>query len=126
MEYLYYSFIILLIGLGLVTVVDVVGSVVSRLLNFSYGYFTVLSFIVYIGTGYLIAVKTNSALLTMIVVMLVGFYDATIGWTISQKLKANYGNSKELAEKYTVAHRIFLCNLFSILCGFLGYYLAGR
>ena len=95
MEHIYYSFIVLLIGLGLVTVIDVVGSVVSRLLNFSYGYFTVLSFIAYIGTGYLIAAKTNGALLTMIVVMLVGLYDATIGWIISQKLKANYGYSKE-------------------------------
>ena len=90
MNHLYYSFIILLAGVGFVTVVDAVGSIISRLLNFNYGYFTVLSFIVYITTAYLVTVKTNSALLTAIVVMLVGLYDAIVGWTISQKLKANY------------------------------------
>ncbi|MGZ8524516.1 MAG: hypothetical protein ACXWV1_08800 [Chitinophagaceae bacterium] len=126
MNHLYYSFIILLAGVGFVTVVDAVGSIISRLLNFNYGYFTVLSFIVYITTAYLVTVKTNSALLTAIVVMHVGLYDAIVGWTISQKLKANYGDSKELAEKLTVAHRIFAGNLFSIRCGILGYYLARR
>ncbi|MGZ8554162.1 MAG: hypothetical protein ACXWV8_12190 [Chitinophagaceae bacterium] len=126
MQHLYYSLIVLLIGLAAVTFIDVVGSIVSRLLNFNYGYFIVLSFIAYISTGYMIAVKTNSALLTMIVVMLVGLYDATAGWIIAQKLKANYKYTKEVFDNYTLAHRIFVCNLFSILCGFLGYYLAGR
>ena len=126
MQHLYYSFTILLIGAGLVTFVDVLGSIVSRRLNFRYGYFTLLSFIAYTTTGYLVAEETNSALLTLIVVMLIGFYDAIAGWTISQKLRANFGYSKEFMEKITIAHRIFASNLFSIICGFLGYYLAGR
>ncbi|MGZ8554327.1 MAG: hypothetical protein ACXWV8_13020 [Chitinophagaceae bacterium] len=79
MNHLYYSFIILFAGVGFVTVVDAVGSIISRQLNFNYGYFTVLSFIVYITTAYLVTVKTNSALLTAIVVMLVGLYDAIVG-----------------------------------------------
>ena len=67
-------------GLGIVTLIDVVGSIVSRQLNFKYGYFTVLSFIAYTTTAFLVTVKTNSALLAAIVVVLVGLYDAIVGW----------------------------------------------
>lgn len=82
MQHLFYSFILLLIGLGLVTIVDVIGSIVSRRLNFKYGYFGVLSLIAYTSIGFLIAAKTNSAFVTMIVVMLMGYYDAIVGWEI--------------------------------------------
>lgn len=58
--------------------------------------------------------------------MLIGFYDGTIGWIIAQKLKANYKYNKEIAEKITIAHTVFAANLFSILCGFVGYYLGTR
>lgn len=61
MQHLSYLFIMLLTGLGLVSFVDVVGSITSRKLNFNYSYFTVLSFIAYITITYLIAEKTNSA-----------------------------------------------------------------
>lgn len=114
----------LLIGLGLVSFVDIVGSIISRKLNFNYAYFTVLSFIAYVTIAYLVAEETNKALLTLVVTMLVGLYDGTVGWIIAQKLKANY--NKEIAEKFTIAHRVFTANLFSILCGFVGYYLGTR
>jgi len=126
MQHLFYSFILLLIGFGLVTIVDVVGSIVSRRLNFKYGYFGVLSLVAYTTIAFLIAAKTNSALLTMIVVMLIGLYDAIAGWEISQKLKAYHGYSKELLEKITIAHRIFVGNLYAIVSGCLGYFLASR
>lgn len=47
MQHLSYSFIMLLTGLGLVSFVDVVGSITSRKLNFNYSYFTVLWFIAF-------------------------------------------------------------------------------
>jgi len=124
MRYFYDSIVLLLFGLGLVTIVDVIGSIVSRRLKFKYGYFAILSIVVYTTIGFLMAEKTNSALLTMIVAMLMGLYDAIVGWEISQKLKANYGYSKELLDKVTIAHRIFVSNLYAIISGFLGYYFA--
>ena len=126
MSHFYYLFILFLIGLGLVTIVDVIGSIISRRLNFKYGYFGVLSLVAYTTIGFLVAANTGSALLTMTVVMLMGLYDAIVGWEISQKLKANHGYSKELMEKITIAHRILAGNLYAIVSGFLGYFLASR
>ena len=126
MQHLYYSLVMLLIGLGLVSFIDISGSVISRKLNFNYGYFSVLSFIAYVMIAYLIAKETNSAFLTLVVSMLIGFYDGTVGWIIAQKLKANYKYSKVIAEKITIAHSILVANLFSILCGFTGYFLGTR
>ena len=105
---------------------DVIGSIISRRLKFKYGYFALLSLVAYTTTGILVATNTGSAFLTMIVVMLMGLYDAIVGWEISQKLKANHGYSKELMEKITVAHRIFAANLYAIVSGILGYFLASR
>ncbi|HEX7904270.1 MAG TPA: hypothetical protein VF487_10350 [Chitinophagaceae bacterium] len=64
-------------------------------------------------------------LTTMIIVMLIGFYDGTVGWKISQKLQANYGQkSKELVSKVTIAHSIFTGVMFSIIYGWIGIFLA--
>src|SRR5688572_3237858 len=106
MQLIYDSIIGLVIGLGLVTVIDIVGSIVSRQLNIKYGYFSLWSLFAYTYTAFFVADRTNKALLTMIVVMLVGLYDALAGWIISQKLKANYGYSEDMLEKVTAAHRI--------------------
>lgn len=126
MQHLYYSLVMLLIGLGLVSLIDIIGSIISRKFNLNYSYFAVLSFIAYVTIAYLVAEETNKALLTLAVSMLIGFYDGTIGWLIAKKLKANYKYSKEIAEKITMAHTVLAANLFSILCGFVGYYLGTR
>jgi hypothetical protein len=123
MHQLLYSFLILLLGIGLVTIIDVSGSIISRRLNFNYGYFTILSFVAYVSVSYLVVSGTHKALLTMIVVMLVGLYDATVGFAIAQKLKANYNVSKEAMEKMTLTNRVSGVNIFAILCGIVGYYL---
>jgi hypothetical protein len=123
MHQLLYSFLVLLLGIGLVTIIDVSGSIISRRLNFNYGYFTILSFVAYVSVSYLVVSGTHKALLTMIVVMLVGLYDATVGFAIAQKLKANYDVSKEAMEKMTLTNRVSAVNIFAILCGIVGYYL---
>ncbi|HKO81550.1 MAG TPA: hypothetical protein VJU78_14195 [Chitinophagaceae bacterium] len=126
MQHLYYSLIMLFTGLGLISFVDIVGPIISRKLNFNYGYFTILSFIAYVAIAYLIAKETNRALLTWVVSILIGFYDGTVGWLIAQKLKAKYKYSKNAAEKITIAHTVLAATLFSTLCGFIGYYLGTR
>ena len=118
MQHLYYSLIMLFTGLGLISFVDIVGPIISRKLNFNYGYFTILSFIAYVTIAYLIAKETNRALLTWVVLILIGFYDGIVGWLIAQKLKAKYKYSKDVAEKITIAHTVLPATLFSILCGF--------
>ena len=116
----------LLTGIGLVTIIDTVGSIVSRKLNFSYGYFTLLSIFAYTYSAYLIAEKTSYWTITMFSVILIGIYDATVGWEISQKLRANYGQYKEYAVKLTVSQRVSAGIFLSIICGALGIYLADK
>jgi hypothetical protein len=113
-----------LAGIAAVTIFDCIGSILSRRLNFSYGYFTILSLIVYTYIAYLMSEKTNSWLATMLVVVLIGFYDGTVGWIISNTLRANYGKAKEKAKKMTFAHTIPVAILFAMVCGWIGFNLA--
>lgn len=126
MPFLNNYIICLFIGVGLVIVIDSICSIASRKLNFNYGYFGVLSFFAYTFTAYLVAEKTGYWTATLISVMLVGLFDATIGWKISQKLKANYGKYKEQTLKLTLAHRLLYTIFFSTICAGVGIYLANR
>ncbi len=126
MQHLSFVLIVILLGVGLTTVVDVIGSLISRLLNINYGYFALLSFVVYVTIAYLVAKETNRALLTMTIVWMIAFYDATVGWMISQRLKANYKVSQEVLDKMTLNFRLAAAILFAILCGLVGYFLGMR
>lgn len=126
MEHLGTSLIFILAGIIIVTILDVIGSILSRRLNFSYGYFTILSVIVYTYIAYLMSEEENSWLATMLVVLIIGFYDGTGGWIISQTLRANYGKAKEFAEKMTLKHTIPVAMIFAMVCGWIGIYLASR
>jgi len=70
------------LGCAAVTVIDTVGSVVSRAAAISYAYFGVLSLVAYVGLGFLVR-KSESLLLPATLGMSVAVYDATIGWSIS-------------------------------------------
>ncbi len=120
------SLIFILAGIAAVTILDSIGLILSRRLNFSYGYFSILSVIVYTYIAYLMSEKANSWLATLLVVVLIGFYDGTIGWVISNTLRANYGKAKEMAEKMTFAHTIPVAIIFAIVCGWIGFNLADR
>ncbi len=126
MEHIDTSLILILAGIAVVTILDITGSILSRRLNFSYGHFTILSVTVYTYIAYFMTEKTNSWLATMIVVLVIGFYEGTVGWIISQTLRANYGRAKEIAEKMTFAHTIPVAMIFAMVCGWIGIYLAGR
>ncbi len=120
------SLIFILAGFSLITIIDAGGSIISRQLNFNYGYFTILSILVYTSIAYFMFEKTNNSLATINVSLLMGFYDGSVGWIISKKLKANYGRRKELAEKMTIAHTILAAIIFSLACGCIGIYLASQ
>lgn len=120
MEYLNNPFVSVIIGIVLVTINDVVGSITSRKFNFSYGYFAIASFFIYTFIGYLVMDQTNYMTITMLSVMLVGVYDGIVGWEISRKLNANYRQPEELIAKMTLKKRISGVILISIVCGWIG------
>lgn len=91
-------FWIFLFGVIAVTILDGLGSIASRKLNFSYGYFAVVSFFVYGSIGYAgAAIIDTMAGVTL--TGLVALYDAVIGFRICMALDANWGELEEMVEE---------------------------
>ncbi len=121
----HYTFLLPVILLGLlgITIIDTVGAVASRKLNFRYMWLSVLSFAVYIFIGYTVS-SQGGLLLAVIVNFLLGFYDATVGNQLAIALKANY-MLKEEEKKYLSNHySILSMMLFAPLMAFIGYLIA--
>jgi Na+-driven multidrug efflux pump len=53
-----------------------------------------------------------------------GIFDATFGWEISKKLKANFGKHKDKSLRLTLDQRLLSTLLFSLFFGFIGYLIA--
>ncbi len=116
------SKLLLLFGFGLlaVTMIDVLGSISSRKMNYKYVYLTPVSFLVYgiVGySGYYLA----TIAWTLLIVCTIGIYDGTIGWKLSIILKANFGDKEEYAKSLSLHSRISGLILMSSFFGFLGF-----
>jgi len=70
------------------TLVDTLGSILSRKLNFNYEYLSILSFLCYFASGYFLSYVTTSKAV-LLCCGLIGLFDSTVCFIISQKLKAN-------------------------------------
>ena len=95
----------LLLAILCVTLIATVGAIASRLLRFNYGYLTVLSLAVYATCGFFIAgiAGFNMVLLASLIV---GSYDATVGWKLAKVCRANFVVEEEELEKMTYAYTI--------------------
>jgi hypothetical protein len=82
---------LLLIGLTCITLIDTLGAIASKKCNFKYTYLSVLSFMVYIGIGFLLS-KHFEIIIILAMNALLGLYDSTIGLKLSIRLKANSEN----------------------------------
>ena len=125
MTYLSSALPVILIGILAVTIIDVIGSISSRKLNFPYAYLTPFSLLVYTLIGYFVAKEANQnwAILSACIV---GLFDATAGWKLSMILKANFGRFKEQTEKLTLYSRIVTMIGLGIVFGFIGYLFANN
>jgi hypothetical protein len=119
------AWVFILFGLLSVTLIDALGSVASRKLNFTYAYLTPISLIVYSLIGFYLGQKANLST-ALISAALVGVYDATIGWTLAVNLKANFGRYRDQTVNMTLANRIFAMMLIALSCAYLGYQVASR
>ena len=81
----------LLIACLAILLVDALGSIASRQLNFNYTNIWLASIAAYAILGFMLA-KNESLLMTTWLTALLGIFDATIGWKISILLNANTGN----------------------------------
>ena len=117
--------IIIFFGILLVTLINSLGSVVSRRFNFNYGWFIIFSILIYTLIPYYLAKKTSFEI-AFIANCLIGIYDATIGHKISIILKANIGASKDDDPKITLTIRLIIMILLSLILTYLGYTLGNN
>ncbi|MEI9944175.1 MAG: hypothetical protein WDN26_08100 [Chitinophagaceae bacterium] len=110
----------LLIGLVLITLIDIGGSILSRRLHFNYTFLSVLSFFVYTLVGYLSSkqFELNTAIF---LTGFLGLYDSTIGHKLAIRFKANTG-MEEYKKTATVA-TIIVMIVIAMLFGLLGYFI---
>jgi len=116
---------IFLVGILAVTLLDSLGAIASRQLNFNYSLLSVVSFIVYVGFAFFLARQTDKKT-TIILTGLLGLLDATIGWKLSELLGANTGETKiEITTTILITTAIFM-TLFASLLGLLGWWFSKK
>ena len=89
-------------------------------LNFNFAYLSILSFTIYILLGYFIGAKANFST-ALLASLIVGFYDATVGWKLSVMLKANMGMNTELIESISVTNALTIMLFVAPFFAFIGH-----
>lgn len=120
MDHFTFPALYFLIGIFLITLVDILGAVSSRTADYSYTQLAGLSFIVYTFLGYLLS-KVTQFEYVIILSCLAGVYDATVGWKLALGFKANIKLTEEELEKVTLTSRLVVMICLSALFGYIGY-----
>ena len=113
------------IGIIAITLLDVIGSLASRRFDFPYSYLAILSFSIYILTGFL-AAKWANRLTGVICAGMVGLYDATMGFEISILLGANMGGRPLALTPMKWLIMAIIVMLIAGIIGMIGAWLAGK
>jgi len=109
----------LLSGLAIITVIDTVGAILSRKLQFKYVYLTVVSGALYIIMGYLVSLKFSLGIALGINAIL-GLYDGSAGLWLCLKLKANIDNREETADMLNVKTAVTMM-VVAVVLGLIGH-----
>lgn len=112
----------LLAGVMLVTLLGLFGSIASRKFNFNYGMLSPVSFAIYTIVGYLVS-KHSPIDITLCCTILIGMFEATAGWRLITKLKANTGGSEEQILEVTGEQRVLLNAVIGSVFGVIGFML---
>jgi len=116
---------IFFVGILAVTLIDSLGAIASKQLNFNYSFLSVISFVVYVGFAFLLARQSDKKT-TIILTGFLGLFDATVGWKLSEILGANTGeNNIEITTTIMIITAIFM-TLFASLLGLLGWWLSKK
>jgi hypothetical protein len=106
-------------GIAIITIIDSVGAILSRVLNFKYVYLIVVSVALYIFMGYLVAKNFNLSIALAINAVL-GLYDGSAGLWLCLKLKANIDNREETGNMLNVKTAVTMM-VIAVTLGLVGY-----
>jgi hypothetical protein len=101
------------IGIISIIILDVVGSIASRIIGFKYVYFAPLSFAIYTYISFMITREVDWKI-AILVVSLLGIFDATIGWKLSAYFRANMDMKYQITLQ-NVLSMAFLTTIFGII-----------
>ena len=105
MKKMNFEYEILLYGIIAVTVLDSLGSVLSRTMNFEYSYLGIFTILIYGWVANRIAIYCDVKKAVWGTGLL-GLYDATIGWWVSETLNANITFKEIQSIKKVLKHKL--------------------
>lgn len=79
-----------LLGIISIAVLDSLGSITSREFNYDYTSLVYISYLIYGMTGVLVYRSTSKLFISFLAGLILGLFDSTIGWWISDVLEANF------------------------------------
>jgi len=110
---------ILLIGCLSIALADALGSIASRQFNFNYSRLFLVSLIIYLALGFIIARKIDLKTGILFTAAL-GLFDATIGWKISMLLNANTGSLNNHPTTILWLFTAIVVTVYGALVGLIG------
>jgi hypothetical protein len=119
-----HNFILYIIaGIILITLLNTTGAVASRKLKFNYGLLSPISFAIYTFIGFLIS-KDKPMDVALLCNVLIGMFEATAGYYLLMKLKANTGGTEEQLVVLTEGQRTIVMIVIAGVFGMIGYMIA--
>lgn len=110
---------LLVTGCIAIALCDILGSIISKQLNFNYGYLFFISFSIYTGWGFW-GTRTINLKNGILIAACIGFFDSIVGWKISMLLHANTGNIKNDPTIQAWLVTIVFVTGLAALCGLIG------
>ncbi|HMW65385.1 MAG TPA: hypothetical protein PKC82_00550 [Chitinophagaceae bacterium] len=113
----------LIIGIFSITLVDTLGAVASRKMNFKYIYLSFISIAIYILVAFFVS-KEYILINVLLTNAILGLYDCTIGLWLSIVLRANNGlTAEQIKELFTLKSSIAFI-VISVFFGLIGFELS--
>ena len=113
----------MLAGVILIALLNTTGAVASRKLKFNYGLLSPISFAIYTLIGFLIS-KDKPMDVALACNVLIGLFEATGGYYLLMKLKANTGKTEEQLVVMTEGQRTILMTVIAGVFAIIGYMIA--
>lgn len=111
------SLIVILIGFAIISIFDILGSILSRVLGFEYVWLTFGSFIIY-GMLSLYLQRYDGFSVALLGSFLIGLFDGSIGLLIADKFKANIREEDKAVIKIT-PKLIFSMGVYAAVTGMI-------
>ena len=111
---------ILLIGIVAITLLDSIGSIASRKLDFDYSNLFYISYAIFAIIAF-VSTRVKNLKIGILHAAILGLYDATVGWKISMLLDANTaGTNNQLSIGIWIGVCIMMILVASIIGLFAG------